>query len=250
MSDFISLCKIGEGSYSSVFKVKRISDDKIYALKKVLLQGLSKKEKENALNEVRILASVQHPNIISYKECFLEDSPAALCIIMEYADGGDLYQKIVEQKKKKKLFSEAEIWETFIQIVKGLNALHKNKILHRDLKCANIFLNKDGTVKLGDLNVSKVAKMGLVYTQTGTPYYASPEVWQDKPYDNRSDIWSLGCVIYEMITLRPPFTASSMQELCSKVKKGVFPKIPSTFSRDLSTVVATLLKVSPLMRPS
>ena len=126
----------------------------------------------------------------------------------------------------------------------------RNKILHRDLKWANIFLNKDGTVKLGDLNVSKVAKMGLVYTQTGTPYYASPEVWQDKPYDHRSDIWSLGWVIYEMITLRPPFMATSMQELCSKVKKGIYPKIPSTYSRDLSTVITTLLTVSPLMRPS
>jgi hypothetical protein len=111
-------------------------------------------------------------------------------------------------------------------------------------------LNKDGTVKLGDLNVSKVAKMGLVYTQTGTPYYASPEVWQDKPYDNRSDIWSLGCVIYEMITLRPPFTASSMQELATKVKKGSYPKISSRYSKDLQTVIAHLLKVSPLMRPS
>lgn len=126
----------------------------------------------------------------------------------------------------------------------------KNNILHRDLKWANVFLNKDGTVKLGDLNVSKVAKMGLVYTQTGTPYYASPEVWQDKPYDNRSDIWSLGWVIYEMITLRPPFTASSMQELCNKVKKGVYPKIPTIFSRDLSTLISTLLQVSPLKRPS
>lgn len=191
-ADFKVIKTIGKGAYSTVQRVQRKSDGQVYALKKVLLQSLSKKEKENALNEVRILASVQHPNIISYKEAFLSENPSALCIIMEYADGGDLYQKIVEQKKKKKLFTEAEIWETFIQIVKGLNALHKYKILHRDLKCANIFLNKDGTVKLGDLNVSKVAKMGLVYTQTGTPYYASPEVWQDKPYDNRSDIWSLG----------------------------------------------------------
>ena len=126
----------------------------------------------------------------------------------------------------------------------------KNKILHRDLKWANVFMNKDGTVKLGDLNVSKVAKMGLVYTQTGTPYYASPEVWQDKPYDYKSDIWSLGCVIYEMITLRPPFTASSMQELCTKVRKGAYSKLPSWYSRDLSTVIATLLQVSPLIRPS
>ena len=99
--DFSKIGNIGKGAYSTVQKVKRKSDDQVYALKKVLLKGLSKKEKENALNEVRILASVQHPNIISYKECFLEENPSALCIIMEYADGGDLYQKIVEQKKKK-----------------------------------------------------------------------------------------------------------------------------------------------------
>jgi NIMA (never in mitosis gene a)-related kinase len=88
-----------------------------------------------------------------------------------------------------------------------LKALHDLKIVHRDIKCANIFLTKDGKVKLGDLNVSKVAKKGLLKTQTGTPYYASPEVWKDKPYDFKSDIWSLGCVLYEMITLSPPFTA-------------------------------------------
>ena len=96
---------------------------------------------------------------------------------MEFADGGDLYQKIVDHKKNKTFFEEGEIWETFIQILKGLNHLHQMEILHRDLKCANIFMNNDGTVKLGDLNVSKVAKGNLVQTQTGTPYYASPEVW-------------------------------------------------------------------------
>jgi NIMA (never in mitosis gene a)-related kinase len=84
------------------------------------------------------------------------------------------------------------------------------KIVHRDIKCANLFLTLEGLLKLGDLNVSKVAKQGLMHTQTGTPYYASPEVWNDKPYDNKSDIWSLGCVLYEMITLLPPFRATSM----------------------------------------
>ena len=103
---------------------------------------------------------------------------------MEYADGGDLYEKIVQHKNKKTKFSEVDIWEIFIQIVKGLRYLHELKILHRDLKCANVFLNVDGTVKLGDLNVSKVAKQsGLAETQTGTPYYASPEVWKDQAYD-------------------------------------------------------------------
>jgi len=94
-----------------------------------------------------------------------------------------------------------------------MKALHDLKILHRDIKCANIFLTKEGIIKLGDLNVSKVAKKGLLHTQTGTPYYASPEVWKYRPYDNRSDVWSLGCVLYEMIMLNPPFRAANMNGL-------------------------------------
>ena len=95
-------------------------------------------------------------------------------------------------------------------MVSGLKALHDLRILHRDMKSANIFLSKEGPAKIGDMNVSKVAKKGLLYTQTGTPYYASPEVWKDKPYDSKSDIWSLGCVLYEMITLHPPLRAEDM----------------------------------------
>ena len=128
-----------------------------------------------------------------------------------------------------------------MQMVRGLKALHGRKILHRDLKSANVFLYKDGTVKLGDLNVSKVAKKGLLYTQTGTPYYASPEVWKDQPYDARSDIWSLGCVLYEATTLKPPFTANDMQGLYKKVCKGVYPKLPSLYSKDLSIMMKQLL---------
>eukprot|EP01017_Pseudomicrothorax_dubius_P045230 TRINITY_DN7792_c0_g1_i1.p1 TRINITY_DN7792_c0_g1~~TRINITY_DN7792_c0_g1_i1.p1 ORF type:complete len:397 (+),score=83.77 TRINITY_DN7792_c0_g1_i1:64-1254(+) len=113
------------------------------------------------------------------------------------------------------------------------------------------FLTSDGSsVKLGDLNVSKVAKNNLVYTQTGTPYYASPEVWQDKPYDNKSDIWSLGCVLYEMTALRPPFRANDMQGLFKKVQKGVYDKIPTRYSADLSAVIAACLRVSPATRPT
>ena len=99
------------------------------------------------------------------------------------------------------------------------------KILHRDMKSANIFLYKDGTAKLGDLNVSKVAKKGLLYTQTGTPYYASPEVWKDQPYDYKSDIWSLGCVLYEMVSKRPPFKSKNMKELYKKVITAKFPPL-------------------------
>ena len=108
----------------------------------------------------------------------------------------------------------------------------------------------DKTAKLGDLNVSKVTKKGLGYTQTGTPYYASPEVWKDQPYDMKSDIWSLGCVLYEMITLKPPFRASDMQGLYKKVLKGIYPRIPAGYSQDLAATVKRLLQVSPQLRPN
>jgi NIMA (never in mitosis gene a)-related kinase 1/4/5 len=125
---------------------------------------LSEKEKENALNEVRILASIEHENIAGYKEAFFEESTSTLCIVMEFADGGDLQTKINQLKKDGKFMKEEDIWNIFYQMVIGLQALHKIKIVHRDIKCANVFLTKNGIVKLGDLNVSKIAKMGVLKT--------------------------------------------------------------------------------------
>ncbi len=250
MEGFEILKKLGDGAYSVVYKVRRKADGNIYALKKVKLQNLNDKEKENALNEVRILASIKSTFVISYKEAFIEDSDSSLCLVMEYADNGDLYQKIVLFKKNKCLMDEIDIWRIFIQMTKGLKALHDLKILHRDLKSANIFLESNGAAKIGDLNVSKVAKKGLGYTQTGTPYYASPEVWKDQPYDNKSDIWSLGCVTYEMITLHPPFRAQNMEGLYKKVIKGQYEKIHGDYSSDLNDLIKLLLKVNPSDRPN
>ena len=250
MENFEIIAKLGEGAYSTVYKVKRKVDNQIYALKKVKLASLTEKEKTNSLNEVRILASVKSKYVISYKEAFFDEKDSTLGIVMEFADNGDLYQKIVDFKHKKTYFEEREVWQIFIQLVKGLKALHDLSILHRDLKSANVFLFKNGSAKLGDLNVSKVAKRGLGYTQTGTPYYASPEVWKDLPYDNKSDIWSLGCVLYEMITLKPPFRAKNMQELYKKVLSGEVSKLPNGFSNDLFEVVLLLIQVNSNNRPT
>ena len=214
------------------------------------MSNLSEKEKENALNEVRILASVKNNFVVPYKEAFIDDQSQSLWIIMEFADDGDLFQKICEHQNKGSYFSEKEIWSIFIQVLLGLKALHELKIMHRDLKSANVFLYKDSTAKLGDLNVSKVAKQGLSYTQTGTPYYASPEVWKDQPYDSKSDLWSLGWVLYEAIALKPPFRAEDMQGLYKKVLKGIYPRLPKQYSADLNLMVKTLLTVNPSKRPS
>ena len=250
MENFEIITKLGDGAYSVVYKVKRKQDNKIYALKKVKLKELCDKEKQNALNEVRILASVKSNFVISYKEAFIDEDDSNLCLVMEYADKGDLYQKISQFKKIGCLIEEIDIWRILIQMVKGLKALHDLNIMHRDLKSANIFLFSDGTAKIGDLNVSKVVNKGVGYTQTGTPYYASPEVWEDQPYDTKSDIWSLGCVTFEMLALRPPFRAENMDKLYNKVIKGDYGKISERYSDDIKAIIKLLLKVNPKERPS
>lgn len=214
--------ELGKGAFGSVSIVTRIADSRTYAMKRVKISQLGTKERENALNEVRILASLKHPNIIGYKEAFFDEESKTLNIVMEFADDGDLDSKIQRHLKARTNFAESDIWSFLVQIVNGLKYLHDSRIMHRDLKCANIFLLKNGQLKLGDLNVSKIVKMGLAHTQTGTPYYASPEVWADKPYDYKSDIWSVACVLYELCSLKPPFRGSSLDQLYKNVIRGYY----------------------------
>ena len=212
---------------------------------KVSMGSLTDKEKENALNEVRLLASIDNKHVISYKEAFIDEPSQWLWIVMEFADDGDLFQRIKQQQNSKEYMDEEDIWKIFIQVLHGLKALHDLQIMHRDMKSANVFLSKNLFAKLGDLNVSIVLKNKLGYTQTGTPFYASPEIWKDQPYDYKSDIWSLGWVLYEAIWLRPPFRASNMEGLFRKVIAGIYPKLPSKYSKELNIVIKAMLNVNP-----
>jgi len=214
------------------------------------MSHLNDRDRENALNEVRLLASISHPAIVAYKQAFLDEPSRILCIVEEFADGGDLYQRIQAHRELKEYISEDELWNIFLGVAAGLQALHSRQILHRDLKSANVFLFRNGRVKLGDLNASKVAERGeLQATQTGTPYYASPEVWKNHPYDDKSDMWSFGCVLFETATLRPPFRADDMEGLFRKVTRGVYPRIPACYSQQVADVIAWLLRVNPKERP-
>ena len=134
LDEFELLKKLGSGAYSSVYNVKRIVDGKEYALKKVRLDVLSEKEQENAINEVRILASIDHPNVVQYKDVFVDKPSNSLCIVMEFVNNGDLYQKIVDHQEDQYLFKEQEVWKLLIQVISGLKALHEIKIMHRDIK--------------------------------------------------------------------------------------------------------------------
>lgn len=149
----------------------RRSDNKMYALKRVKINKMSKKEIADALNEIRFLASIRHKNVVGFLEAFLENNETELCIVMEYCGSGDLAQKVERYKKKRQYIDEKVIWRYLIQSLKALNHLHGKGICHRDLKVANTFLAEDGSIKIGDMNVSKRLEGGQLKTQIGTPYY-------------------------------------------------------------------------------
>ena len=242
MDNFELICKLGSGGFSKVYKVRRKVDNQIYALKKVQILNLSEKQKISSLNEIRVLASIKNKYIINYKEAFLDEKDCSLCLVMEYADGGDLANKIKEYKEKNEYFNEEDIWKIFIQLVKGLKSLHDMGIMHRDIKSSNIFLFNDKTAKLGDLNVCKILSNDILgHTQAGTPAYAAPEVWMERPYGLKSDIWSLGCVLYEMVTLRCPFREDNMVKLYNKVLVGEYKKIPNNFSEELNWIIEQMI---------
>lgn len=222
MNNFEKIGNLGKGSFAEVFLVRYKEDNKIYAMKQISLNKIPKSEQESALNEIRILASIEHPNIVDFKETFINEKDKTLNIIMEYASDKDLLSKIKYYKIMSKHISEDVIWEYFIQMIFGLKILHEKKIIHRDLKSANVFVSGN-VIKIGDFNISKIIKNNLVISsQTGTPYYASPEVWSEKPYDYRTDIWSLGCILYELCCFRPPFLGITADELFKNVLKGEF----------------------------
>ena len=248
LNDFIFGKVLGKGSFGTVNIVTRKQDNKIYAMKRVNISRLSDKDKKSSLNEIRILASLNHPNIIDYKEAFFDEETKTLNIVMEFAEEGDIENKVKENFKHRLRFKEDTIWEWLIQILEGLKYLHDNKIMHRDLKCANIFLTKNGRLKLGDLNVSIIAKMGMAQTQTGTPYYCSPEIWNDRPYDYKSDIWSVGCIIYELCQLKPPFRGTNLRDLCRNVNRGYYLPISSYYSNELRQMISMMLVVDPNKR--
>merc|ERR1719327_62627 len=208
------------------------------------------KERKDAANEVKVLSSLKHPYIVAYKDSFIEDG--FLNIVMEYADGGDLFTRIQKAKKSMTKFPEQQILRWFTQALLALKFIHDKHILHRDLKSQNFFLMSNGKLKIGDFGIAKVLDNTAACAQTtiGTPYYLSPEICQERPYSWASDMWSLGCVLYECCCLKVPFDASNLRQLIDRITRGPTPQVVGNFSNELKGLVQELLERNYQKRPA
>ncbi|XP_041870223.1 serine/threonine-protein kinase Nek5 isoform X1 [Corvus kubaryi] len=249
MDKYEIIKKIGEGSFGKIFLAKGKMDNEPCVIKEINLTKMPVKEKEASEKEVILLAKMKHANIVTFYASLQEKNK--LYIVMEYCDGGDLMKRINMQHGV--LFDEDQILSWFVQISLGLKHIHDKKILHRDVKAQNVFLSNNGKVaKLGDFGIARQLNSTTEFAHTcvGTPYYLSPEICENRPYNNKTDIWSLGCVLYELCTLKHPFQGNSLHELVLKICRGRFQPVSPNYSYDLRILISQLFKTSPRDRPS
>ena len=249
IKDYIIKQTLGKGTYGIVYKVQKINTNSVYVIKQIPLSGLSEKERNEVEQEAKILHSINSNYVVKYYDSFKENDN--LNIVMEYCDGGDLNDFLIEKKKFGQSLEESLIWKIFIKITIGLADIHKLKILHRDLKTLNIFLKQNLDIKIGDLGVAKVlSKNNFARTVIGTPYYLSPEICEEKPYNDKSDVWALGCILYELCTFKHPFEARSQGALILKILNNKPEPINNTFSKELNNIIYMLLDKNYDKRPS
>merc|ERR1719310_769059 len=209
----------------------------------------SKQEKEDAVKESQVLSSLKHPYIVRYRESFHEDG--WLCIVMDYCEGGDLADKIKKMRQSGKSFPEDQVLRWFTQAILALKYIHDMHIMHRDLKSGNFFLSKSGNIKVGDFGIAKVLECtaACAQTQIGTPYYLSPEICQGRPYSYGSDIWSMGCILFELCACRVPFEARDLKGLIQQITKAPLPTLPGTYSKEVKEIFKKMLNRDPSCRP-
>ena len=244
--------RIGVGSYGRVYKV--LKNKKYYVLKEIPLNSTSAAEKINSVqNEADILSSLDNKYVVKFYTSFKKNQN--IYIIMEYCDKGDLCTFLSKRKKLRKsrdnFLNENFVWKLFIQMSIGLYYIHSKKIIHRDIKTLNIFLTKNFDAKIGDLGVAKILENTKhAMTFIGTPYYVSPEMCRNKPYNEKSDIWALGCILYELLTFNHPFTATNQAALFIKILNNKYNPFPHEVPEDLKNMVDFILKKDDTKRPS
>ncbi|XP_052229979.1 serine/threonine-protein kinase Nek11-like isoform X2 [Dreissena polymorpha] len=247
--------KLGKGNFGTAFLCKDLrhkstdQDGSLKVLKEISVGDLQPDETVDAMHEARLLRQLDHPSIVQFHDSFIDGE--SFCIVTEYCEGGDLDMKIADYKKNKKLFDEKTVMDWFVQLLLAVHYMHSRRVLHRDLKTRNIFLKKN-IVKIGDFGISRIL-MGttdLASTFTGTPYYMSPEVLKHEGYNSKSDVWSIGCILYEMCALDHAFDGKSLMSVMYKIVEGDPPELPSKYSRELSDIFKLMLKKEQDKRPT
>ncbi|GET87175.1 protein kinase, putative [Leishmania tarentolae] len=248
MDKYTKVKNIGKGNMGTCTLARNNEDGKYYVIKQVDLTRMSKKDRQQSLNEARVLSSLRHPNIINYIDSFLARKSDNLCIVMEYAESGDISTRL--KKSCGVNVPERQVLDWLIQLVLSLEYVHQRKILHRDVKTQNIFLTHENLIKLGDFGIARTLANTYDQAQTfvGTPYYLSPELILEQPYDHRSDVWALGVVLYEMLTLKHPFNAKDMKGLLQRILAVHYDPPPTMYSPALRGLVAQMLVRDPARR--
>jgi len=248
-STYSKIREIGSGSFGKAILVHNV-EGKQFVMKAIDISRLDSRECRDAVNEVKVLASMKHPYVIAYRESFMEGN--TICIIMDYAEGGDLHARIAKVKKAGQSLNESQIIRWFTQAALAMKYMHERHVLHRDLKSQNIFLSSGGRARIGDFGISKVLDNTSAFAKTtiGTPYYMSPEICQERPYSWSSDVWAMGVILFEMCALRVPFDAPSIRVLVNKIVYGPMPVIPTWYSSDVQRLSADLLLREEKRRPS
>ena len=244
MQKYTRIRKIGRGTRGECSLVLNAEDQQLYVAKEVHLDSLSEVERMAALNEVDLMSTLDHPNIIKYVESFVQKkcgTPTKLCIVMEYAEGGDL-GKCAKAADGEEL-SEEDILDRFIEICFAVDYCHQQNIMHHDLKLENVFLTSSGHIKLGDFGMSQNldGPTEIMEDLVGTPYYFSPEIINGLPCGTKSDVWSLGVLLYKLMAHRYPFKGRGLPELLVRIAKGRYEALPDHFSAELRGLVDSLL---------